>query len=90
MLTEHKTLSSQEIIKRVQKKITVTELTINICLFLLSVNGLVSDQYVGASNYYKITEDGNQFLIKYEQAKTKILELRYTSMPYRAFLKKAV
>jgi predicted transcriptional regulator len=79
MLTKHKKLSSKEIVKRVQKKVAVTESTINTCLFLMSVNGLVSDQYVGTWNCYKITDEGNQFLKEYDHIKTKILELRHSA-----------
>ncbi len=88
MLAKHKKLSSKEIVRRVQKNIAVTESTINTCLFLMSVNGLVNNQYVGTWNCYRITEDGNKFLEEYDQIKTKILELRHLAIDSGANAKK--
>ena len=76
MLTEHKKLLPREIIRRVQDKISVSESTINTCLFFLYVNGLISNQCVGTKKFYKITEEGNQFLREFDQIKNKLLESR--------------
>ena len=88
LLIEQEKLSTQEIIKHVQTKIAVTESTIYTCLFLMYLNGLISNQCVGIQNFYKITEEGNQFLIEYDQIKTKILELSYSHRPSKLFMKK--
>ena len=78
LLTDHKKLLPQEIIRRVQDKISVSESTINTCLFLLYVNGLISNQCVGTKKFYKLTEEGNQFLMEFNQIKNQILESRNT------------
>jgi DNA-binding PadR family transcriptional regulator len=62
LLTEHEILSTQEITKRIQKKIAVTEPTIQTCLALMYLNNLVINQRVGVQSFYKITEEGNKFL----------------------------
>lgn len=76
LLVEDKKLSNQQIFKRIHKKLPVSDLTVNACLLLLYVNGLVNTRYAGVRKFYEITDDGNEFLKRYEQMKIKIFEFQ--------------
>ncbi|MGO8805636.1 MAG: hypothetical protein ACLQO7_03385 [Candidatus Bathyarchaeia archaeon] len=76
LLVEDKGLSSQQIFNGIQKKLPVSELTIDTCLLLMYMNGLVNIRFAGVRTFYKITDDGNDFLKRYQQIKSKILELQ--------------
>lgn len=75
LLVEDKKLSNQQIFNRTQKKLPVSDLTVNTCLLLLYMNGLVKMRRDGVRNLYKITDDGNEFLKRCEQVKTHICKL---------------
>lgn len=87
MLTKNIELSFQDIIKQVRKKITVTESTINTCLFLLNINDMVSYRHAGKFYFYKITDDGNRFLKENNQIITKIFENGHSFLPSKAIAK---
>jgi DNA-binding PadR family transcriptional regulator len=75
LLVDDKKLSNQQIFKRIQKKLPVSELTVNTCLLLMYMNGLVNVHYAGTRKIYEISNEGNDFLKSYRQIKNKILEL---------------
>ena len=75
LLVEDKKLSIQQIFSRTQKKLPVSELTINSCLLFMYLNGLVDIRHASARKVYKITDNGKEFLKTYGQMKRKILEL---------------
>jgi DNA-binding PadR family transcriptional regulator len=76
LLIKPKKLSTQEIFKLTQKKLAVNESTIHTCLLLMYMNGLVNISHSGTRKFYRITDEGNDFLQGYEQIKNKIFELQ--------------
>jgi predicted transcriptional regulator len=75
LIKNQKKILTQEIILQVQKNLTANESTINTCLSLMYVNGLVSNQYVGSQKFYKITRAGTLFLKKYSKIINQVLTL---------------
>ena len=76
LLVADKGLSSRQIFDLIQKKLPVSEFAVNTCLLLMHINGLVNMRFADARNFYEITDDGNDFLKRYQQIKSKILELQ--------------
>ena len=76
LLEDSKSVSHHEIVAAVQNNIAVSEHTVDTCLCLLTINGLVSNRYVGSEHFYHITEEGKRFLKLYSQIKAKMQTLR--------------
>ena len=75
LLSKNKKLFDKEIFEQTNKKVPVTESTINSCLILLYLDNLIAFKHLNGKKLLKITQEGKNHLAKYQQARKAMLEL---------------